>query len=206
MACSLEWFGGGNGGGIQKQAHVIANLGITFLQACPMGVGGLVSYAPVDTPLEITQVLIPRGGGQGVPAVVNRQGPQQDRLHARGNHGLPNLDRTWAISPWMGSTDLPVLARGVPLGTVEIGDPHGRSMVAQDVADNPVAAAGANDRHTDLGMLKDPCPWGTSVDPGPGFITADQAAAAQAGQHLRHPVVQSGVHPLEEMGQRSFAD
>ena len=33
----------GNGGVIQQQEQVIANLGIAFLQAFPMGVGGLVS-------------------------------------------------------------------------------------------------------------------------------------------------------------------
>src|SRR5882724_13246873 len=79
-------------------------------------------------------------------------------------------------------------------------------MVAQDFSDNPVATAGANDMHTDLGILKDPLPVGTAVDPCPRFITADQTAATQARQDLLQPVVQLGVHPLEEVGQCSFAD
>ena len=54
----------------------------------------------------------------------------------------------------MGQTDLPVLGRVMLLGTGEIGDPDGRSMVAQDFSDDPVATAGANDMHTDRGILK----------------------------------------------------
>jgi hypothetical protein len=34
---------------------------------------------------------------------------------------------------------LPVLRRVVPLGTVEIGDPDGRAMIAQDFLDDPGA-------------------------------------------------------------------
>jgi hypothetical protein len=197
---------GWNGGVIQKQAQVVANLGLALWQAFPMRVGRLVSSTPVDTPLEITTVLIPCRGSQGVPAFVHHKRPQQYDLHARGQYGIPGLERTLAIPPLMGQTDLPVRGRVMLLGTVEIGDPDGWSMVAQDVSDDPVATAGTNDMHTDLGMLKDPFPLGASVDPCPGFIPADQAAAAQAGQHLRHPVVQPGVHPLDEMGQRPLTD
>ena len=135
----------------------------------------------VDTPLEITPVLIQRGGRQGVTALVNGKRPQQHRLHARGKHGIPGLEGKLTIPQLMGQTDLPVLGRVVLLGTVEIGHPDRRPMVAQDFLDHPVAPAGANDMDTDLGVLKDPFPLGAAVDAGPGFITADQAAAAQSG-------------------------
>ena len=92
------------------------------------------------------------------------------------------------------------------LGTVQIGHPDRGAMVTQDFVDDPVASAGANHMHTDLGILKDPLPLGASVDPCPSFITADQPAAAQARQDLRHPVVQPGFHPPEEIRQRPFAD
>jgi hypothetical protein len=97
MACSLELFVRWNGGVIQKQAQVVANLGIAFLQAFPMGVGGLVSSTPVDTPLEITAILIPRGGGQRVTTLVHRKRPQQYGLHARGTYGIPGLESKLAI-------------------------------------------------------------------------------------------------------------
>ena len=90
--------------------------------------------------------------------MVKRKRPQQDGLHARGKEGIPGIESTLAIPQLMGQTDLPVRGRVVPLGTIELGDPGGRSMVAQDVSDDPVTSAGTNDRHTDRGMLKDPFP------------------------------------------------
>ena len=47
--------------------------------------------------------------------------------------------------------------------------------------------------HTDLGILENPIPIGCAMNPGTGFITADQSAAAQARQDLLHPVVQTEV-------------
>ena len=198
--------GGGNGGIVQKEEQVVLDLGIAFLQASAMGVGGLAGETAVHTPLEITAVLIQRRGGQGVTAFVNGKRAQQHGLHAGGKHRVPCLEGKLTIPQLMGQTDLPLLGRVVLLGTVEIGDPDGGAMFAQDFLDDPVAPAGANHMHTDLRILKDPLPLGASVDPCPGFITPDQPAAAQARQDLLYPVVQTGFHPPEEIRQRPFAD
>ena len=101
----------------------------------------------------------------------------------------------------MGQTDLPLLRGVVLLGTVEIGDPDGGAMIAEDFVDDPVAPAGTNHMHTDLCILKDPFPLGASVDSCPGFVTPDQPAAAQAHQDLRYPIVQTAFHPPEEIRQ-----
>src|SRR5262245_63626927 len=106
----------------------------------------------------------------------------------------------------MSQTDLPLRRRVMPLRTVQIRDPDGGAMVTQDVLDDPMAPAGTNHMHTGLGILKDPFPLGASVDPGPGFVTPDQPTAAQARQDFRHPVIQPGFHPLDEIRQGPFAD
>src|SRR2546429_3808482 len=58
--------GGGNGGIVQKEEHVVLDLSIAFLQASAMGSGGLAGETAVHTPLAITVVLIQCRGGQGV--------------------------------------------------------------------------------------------------------------------------------------------
>ena len=198
--------GGGNGGIVQKEEQVVLDLGIAFLQASAMGIGGLAGKTAVHTPLEITAVLIQRRGGQGVTAFVNGERAQQHGLHARGKHGVPRLDGKLTIPQLMGQTDLPLLRGVVLLGTVEIGDPDGGAMIPEDFVDDPVAPAGTNHMHTDLRILKDPFPLGASVDPCPGFVTPDQPAAAQARQDLRDPIVQTAFHPPEEIRQGPFAD
>ena len=122
--------GGGNGGIVQQEEQVVLDLGIAFLQASAMSIAGLAGETAVHTPLEITAVLIQCRGRQGVPALVNRKRPQQYGLHARGKDGIPGLESKLAIPQLVGQTDLPVLGRVVLLGTVEIGDPDGRAMVA----------------------------------------------------------------------------
>jgi len=92
------------------------------------------------------------------------------------------------------------------LRTLEIGDPARWPLCAQDVVEHALAAAGAEPRYTDRGMLTDPRPLGASVDPCPRFITADPPAAAPARQALREPGVQPGVDPRAAMRQRPFAE
>jgi hypothetical protein len=132
---------------------------------------------------------------------VDGKGAQQYRLHRRGKHGIPRLEGQLTVPELMGQTDLPWLGRVVLLRTLEVGDPYRRSMVTQDLLDDPVAPAGTNHLPTDLGMLKDPCPWGAAVHPYAGLITADQPATPQACQDLLHPMVQTRFHPPEEMRQ-----
>ena len=107
--------GGGNGDIVQKEAPVVLDLGIAFLQASAMGGRGLAGETAVHTPLEITAVLLQGRGGPGVTTCVNGERAQQDGLHARGIHGVPSLDGQLTIPPWMGQTDLPVLRRVVLL-------------------------------------------------------------------------------------------
>ena len=198
--------GRGNGGIFQTEEQVLLDLGRAFPQPEPVGVRGLAGYTAVDTSPEIAPILVQGRGGEGVTAFVDGKGTPQHPLHAGGKHRIPRLKGKLTIPELMGQTDLPCLRGVMLLGTVQIGHPDRRTMVTQDFVDDPMASAGANHLHTDFGLLKDPLPWGASVDPCPGFITADQPAPAQARQDLLHPVVQPAFHPLEEMCQGAFAD
>jgi hypothetical protein len=137
---------------------------------------------------------------------VTRKRPQEHGLHPWGKHRSPRFEGKLTVSHLMGQTDLPWLGWVILLGTVKVGDPDGRSMVAQRFLDDPVAPAGANHMDTDLGMLNDPFPLSASVDPCPGFVTPDQSAAAPTRQDLLHPVVPPAFHPPEESRQSPFAD
>jgi hypothetical protein len=133
----------------------------------------------VDTPLQITPILIQGGSPEGVTPFVDGPGTQQSRLHPRGKQRLPRLDGNLTGPELLGQTHLPWLGWVVLVRTRAVGAPYRRSMVTQDLVDDPVAPARTNHLHTDRGMLKDPCPLGASVHPCAGFITADQPAAAQ---------------------------
>ena len=133
-------------------------------------------------------------------------GTQEHRLHPWGKPGIASVDGTLTIPDLVGQTDLPVLRGVVLLGTVEIRDPERRPMCAQDVVDHALAPAGADDMDTDLGVLKHPFPLLLAVDAGAGFIAAHQAAAAQAGEDVRHALVQTLCDPLEHVGQASLTD
>ena len=172
---------------------MVLDLGIAFLQASAVGVGGLERETAVDTPLQITPVLIQGGGCYGVTTLVDFKGTQQHRLHARGKHRIPCLEGKLTILDLIGQTDWPLLGRAMLLGTTEFGHPDSRSMAAQDLVHDPVDPAWANPMHTDLVILKDPFPLGSAMHPCAGFITADQPAVAHTGQNLRHPVLQTGV-------------
>ena len=62
---------GGNGAILQKEEQVVLDLGIAFLQPAAVGVGGLERERAVDTPLQITPVLIEGGGREGITTLVN---------------------------------------------------------------------------------------------------------------------------------------
>ncbi len=66
--------GGGNGGIFQKEAQVVLDLGIAFLQPSAVEVGRRARSTAVDTPAEIAPVLIQGRGGQGVSAFVDGKG------------------------------------------------------------------------------------------------------------------------------------
>jgi hypothetical protein len=158
---------------------VVLALGIAFLQASAMGIGGLAGETAVHTPLEITAVLIQRRGGQGVTAFVNGKGAQQQGLYPGRKPGISRVDGKLTIPPLMGQTDLPVLSGVVLLGTIKIGDPDRWPMRTQDLLDHPVAPARTDDMEIDLPVLKHPCPLLLAVHAGAGFSAADQPTAAQ---------------------------
>src|ERR671910_653201 len=58
--------GGWNGGIVEKEEQIVLDLGITSLQPSAVGVGGLQRETAVDTPLQITPVLIEGGGREGI--------------------------------------------------------------------------------------------------------------------------------------------
>jgi hypothetical protein len=53
-------------------------------------------------------------------------------------------------------------------------------------------------------VLKHPFPLVLAVDTSARLITAQQAAPPQAGEELRHPVVQAGFDPMEQVRQGPF--
>ena len=108
---------GRNGGIFQKEEQVVLDLGIAFLQPSAVGVGGLERETAVDTPLQITPVLIQGGGRQGVTTFVDGKGPQEHRLHPWRKHGIARVDGKLTIPDLVGQTDLPVLRRVVLLRT-----------------------------------------------------------------------------------------
>jgi hypothetical protein len=197
---------GGNGGIFQTHEQGGLDLGLAFLPPPAVGVGRRERETAADTPLQITPVLIQGGGGSGGTTLRDGKSAPAHRRHPRRTHRIPRLEGTRTIPPLMGQPDWPWRSRVLLWRTREIGHPDGRAMVAQDFVDDLVASAGANHRHTDRGMLNDPGPWGASVHPCAGFITADQPATPQACQDLRHPVVQTRVHPPEELRQGACAD
>ena len=66
--------GGGHGGIVQNEAHVVLDLGRAFLQPSAVEGGRLARSTAVDTPAEIAPVLIQGRGGQGVSAFVDGKG------------------------------------------------------------------------------------------------------------------------------------
>src|ERR1700752_4943506 len=99
---------GGNGAILQKEEQVVLDLGIAFLQPAAVGVGGLEREIAVDTPLQITPVLIQGGGREGVTTLVDGKGTQEHRLHPWGKHGIASVDGKLTIPDLVGQTDLPV--------------------------------------------------------------------------------------------------
>jgi hypothetical protein len=180
---------------------VVLDRGIAFRQPSAVGGGGLERETAVDTPRQITPGRIQGGGRQGVTTRVKGEGPPAHRLQPWRQPGIASVEGTPASPDVGGYTPRPGLGRVVRVGPVAIGAPDGRSMVAQDCWDDPVAPAGAHHLHAALGLVKDPFPWGASGDPRPSCLTADQSAAAPPGQPLRPSLIPPGGHPLAEVGQ-----
>jgi hypothetical protein len=195
---------GGNGAILQKEEQVVLDLDIAFLQPAAVGAGGLELETAVDTPLQIPPVLIQGGGREGVTTLVDGKSTQAHCLHPWGEHGIASVDDKLTIPDLVDQTDLPVLRGVVLLGTVEIRYLDRRPMCAQDFVDHALAPAGADDIDTDLCVLKLPFPLLLAVDTGAGFIAANQAAAAQSGEDVRHALVQTPFDQLEQVGQASL--
>src|SRR3989475_1243739 len=79
-------------------------------------------------------------------------------------------------------------------------------MATQHLLDHPVAPAWTDHMDAHLVVLKHPFPLVAAVDAGTRLITANQAATAQPGEDLHHPVVEAGFDRLEQIGQGPFTD
>src|SRR5215813_10076848 len=106
MACALALLGG-HGASLPKAAPVGRELGIAFLQASALGMGGLAGETAGHTPLQITPVLLPGRGGQGDTALVQSNRAPQHGLPAGGKHGVPCLAGKLTSPHVMGQPDLP---------------------------------------------------------------------------------------------------
>ena len=198
--------GGWNGGIVEKEEQMVLDLGIASLQPSAVGVGGLECQTAVDTPLQITPILIQGGGREGITTLVNGKGPQEHGLYPWRKHGISRVEGKLTIPDLVGQTDLPVRSGVILLRTREIGHPDRRPMRTQDFLDHALSPAGADDRDTNHAVLKHPLPLLLAIHAGAGFIAANQAAAAQPGEDLRHALVQPAFDPLEEVGQAPFTD
>jgi len=146
-----------------------------------VAVGGSKYHDGVEVAFEATAIFVVGVVGQAAMAARQRDGAQQQRLHARGEDGVARFHGEATIAQLMCQADLPGLGMAT-LGAVEVRDPDRWAMAVHHLVDDTGAAAAADHVDHHLGVLEHPVPTGAAIDAHAGLIRPDDTGAAQARQ------------------------
>ncbi len=86
----------------QESEKVVADLAVALPEALAMAVGGTERHDGVEVPIEAASVLVAGAGRECLAPARQDDGPQQQRLHARREHGVPGLDGELAVPELVG--------------------------------------------------------------------------------------------------------
>ena len=120
-------------GMVEEGEQVAAQLAVALSQSLAMPVGGGKPHDGIELAFQALAVTAPGALGQTVSSPGQHEGPQQQRLHARGEDRIARLDGELAIAQLMRQADLPVLGMA-PLRAVEVGDPDHRPVPVHHLA------------------------------------------------------------------------
>ena len=103
-------------------------------------------------------VFAPGARGQAAAPPSEHDGPQQQRLHARGEHGVSGFDGVGAVAQLVRQANLPVLGMTL-LRAVKVRHPERRPVPVQHLGHHAGAAAAVNDVDDHLAVLEYPVPY-----------------------------------------------
>ena len=117
-------------GMVEEGEQVIANLAVSPARSLTVPVCGSERHDGIKRAIQPSAVFAPCALGQIAAAPGNHHGAQQQRLHPRGEDGIPGFDGELTIAQLVRQADLP-LRRVSLLGAVKIGNPDRRTVSAQ---------------------------------------------------------------------------
>ena len=132
-------------------------------------------------------------------------GPQQQRLHARGEHRIAGIDGVLAVAQLVRQADLPEVGVSL-LGAEQVGHPDAGAMTGHHLGDHAGGAAVADHVDHHLIVLEHPVPMRPAIDAHRGLVGADQARAAQPGEDGGDLGVEARLGTAEHGIQRTLAD
>jgi hypothetical protein len=126
-------------------------------------------YQRIESALQTAVIAPPRTLRQSVMPPRDHDRKQQQRLHARGEHGVTRVDGILAVAQLMGEADLPLLGMSL-LGAIQVGDPQYRAVAVEHFAHNLGSTAATHDMDDHVAVLEHPVPAALPVDAHAGFV------------------------------------